>query len=147
MNGYENFMKLVEENGMKVKDVSIATKIAPSTFSDWKNGRSVPKLDKLIVLANYFDVDVEYLAGQSDIKKKIGLDPKELEILQEQGDVLYEQELNEALKTITDAIKKRPALTNREKRLLQSYELLSDDMQDSFLAMLESTVKNIQQKP
>lgn len=146
MNGFENFEKLLDERGMKMKDISMATHIAPSTFSDWKSGRSTPKIDKLIALANYFDVDVEYLAGKTQIMKR---EPSTEEMLyiQRLGEREQEKEVALALETITSALKKQPKLTDREKRLLQSYELLSDDMQDSFLAMLESTVKNIQQKP
>ena len=41
--------------------MSKATGIAASTFSDWKSGRSVPKLDKMKMIADYFDVPLEYL--------------------------------------------------------------------------------------
>lgn len=40
--------------------VSKETKISTATLSDWKNGRSKPKADKLKILANYFDVPIEY---------------------------------------------------------------------------------------
>lgn len=44
-----SFYKLSEELGM-----------ARSTFSDWKSGKSMPKADKLIKIANYFGVEVSY---------------------------------------------------------------------------------------
>ena len=44
---YEIFAKLLEERGVTAYKVSKATGIAGSTFSDWKSGRSVPKIDKL----------------------------------------------------------------------------------------------------
>lgn len=31
------------------------------TLSDWKNGKSTPKQDKLMKIADYFGVTVEYL--------------------------------------------------------------------------------------
>lgn len=31
-----------------------------SLFADWKSGKSMPKTDKLIKIANYFGVDVGY---------------------------------------------------------------------------------------
>lgn len=34
--------------------------IARSTFSDWKSGKSMPKTDKLLRIADYFGVDVGY---------------------------------------------------------------------------------------
>lgn len=44
-----SFYKLSEELGM-----------ARSAFSDWKSGKSMPKTDKLIKIANYFGVEVSY---------------------------------------------------------------------------------------
>ena len=57
---YEIYCKLRDSKGMKDSDVAKATGITKSTFSDWKSGRSVPKADKLLSLAKYFDVPVEY---------------------------------------------------------------------------------------
>ena len=57
---YEIFAKLLEERGVTAYKVSKATGIAGSTFSDWKSGRSEPKVDKLQKLANYFGVSIEY---------------------------------------------------------------------------------------
>lgn len=33
-------------------------------FSDWKSGKSMPKTDKLIRIADYFGVDVGYFLEQ-----------------------------------------------------------------------------------
>ena len=32
--------------------------IAPTVFSDWKAGRSIPKTDKLLKIGNYFNVSI-----------------------------------------------------------------------------------------
>ena len=54
-------------NKTTVYRVSKDTGIAASTFTDWKNGRSVPKLDKIKLIASYFGVSLEYmLTGESD---------------------------------------------------------------------------------
>lgn len=37
------------------------TGISRSTLSDWKNGKSMPKADKLQKIADYFGVSLEYL--------------------------------------------------------------------------------------
>ena len=58
---YEIFAKLLEERGVTAYKVSKATGIAGSTFSDWKNGRSTPKQDKLQKIADYFGVSVDFL--------------------------------------------------------------------------------------
>lgn len=33
---------------------------SPVVFSDWKTGKSMPKTDKLIKIANYFGLEVSY---------------------------------------------------------------------------------------
>lgn len=58
---YEIFVKLLEKHGVTAYKVSKATGIAGSTFTDWKNGRSTPKQDKLQKIADYFGVTVDYL--------------------------------------------------------------------------------------
>lgn len=56
-NKYESLLK----SEMKTSyQVSKDTGIAQSTFSDWKNGISNPKVDKLMILAKYFGVSIEY---------------------------------------------------------------------------------------
>jgi transcriptional regulator with XRE-family HTH domain len=49
-----------DEKGVSDYKVSTDTGITKSTFSDWKSGRSKPKLEKLKILANYFEKPIEY---------------------------------------------------------------------------------------
>lgn len=63
---YEVFEKLLASHGVKTSEVCAATGIAQSTFSDWKNGRSTPKIEKLRKIADYFGVTVEYLITGDD---------------------------------------------------------------------------------
>lgn len=58
---YEKYAKLREEKGMTDYAVSVQTGIAQSTLSDWKNGRSTPKADKLKLIAELFGVHIEDL--------------------------------------------------------------------------------------
>ena len=51
---YAIFERLLQEKGSTVYQVSKATGIAASTFTDWKQGRSTPKVDKLARIAEYF---------------------------------------------------------------------------------------------
>lgn len=61
---YEKYLKLRDEKGVTDYKVAVETKIAKSTFSDWKSGRSEPKLDKLKKIAKYFGVGVDYFIEQ-----------------------------------------------------------------------------------
>ena len=58
---YNIFENLLKMNKTTVYRVSKDTGIAASTLSDWKSGRSVPKLDKIKLIADYFDVPLEYM--------------------------------------------------------------------------------------
>ena len=57
---YKKFEALLRNNNTTVYKVSKATGIAQSTFSDWKSGRSTPKIDKLNKIADFFGVDISY---------------------------------------------------------------------------------------
>lgn len=62
---YEIFEQLLQEKGVSAYRVAKETGISQPTLSDWKRGKSVPKLDKLQKLAVYFGVTVDYLLGKS----------------------------------------------------------------------------------
>ena len=58
---YEIFSKLLQEFNVTPYKVSKETGVSQSTLSDWKRGISTPKQDKLQILADYFNVSLEYL--------------------------------------------------------------------------------------
>lgn len=68
---YQKYVKLRNEKGVTDYRVSEDTGITKSTFTDWKNGRSQPKLDKLKVLADYFGVSIEYFISDTPEKEVI----------------------------------------------------------------------------
>lgn len=62
---YKKYVELRDANRITDYKVSTDTGITKSTFSDWKTGRSKPKLDKLQILANYFGVPItEFLKAE-----------------------------------------------------------------------------------
>ncbi len=61
---YGKFVVLLEKHEVTAYRVSKETGIPANTFTDWKNGRSKPKFDKLMTLAKYFGVPVEYFAEE-----------------------------------------------------------------------------------
>lgn len=67
---YERYVELLNENTCKSADVAKATGIHPSTFSDWKKGKSSPKYDKIQKIADYFGVEPDWLSGKSEFKTK-----------------------------------------------------------------------------
>lgn len=57
---YKRYVKIRDKKGVTDYRVSVDTGIPKSTFSEWKSGRSNPKVDKLVKLSEYFGVPVEY---------------------------------------------------------------------------------------
>lgn len=57
---YAKYVAARDEKGVTDYRVSKATGITKSTFTDWKNGRSGPKIDKLKKIADFFDKPIEY---------------------------------------------------------------------------------------
>jgi transcriptional regulator with XRE-family HTH domain len=69
---YEIFEKLLKVNKVSVYKVAKEAGIPYSSLSEWKAGRSTPNPDKLLKLAEYFGVTVDYLLGR-DANMEIGL--------------------------------------------------------------------------
>lgn len=64
---YKIFERLLNENQTTVYRVSKETGISASTFTDWKNGRSVPKADKMMKIASFFGVSIDVLLGNERV--------------------------------------------------------------------------------
>lgn len=69
-NLYKKYEELLKKTGKTSYQVSKDTGIAENIFSYWKNGRSQPKLDKLKILANYFNVPIDYFLDDTTEEKE-----------------------------------------------------------------------------
>lgn len=65
---YENFARLCELSDVKPSQVSKATGISTATLSSWKKGLYTPKNDKLQKIADFFQVPIEYIRGESSVQ-------------------------------------------------------------------------------
>ena len=57
---FKKFEELCKKHNVTFYKVAKDTGISRSTFYDWKQGKYVPKVDKIKTLANYFNVTIEY---------------------------------------------------------------------------------------
>jgi repressor LexA len=80
---YKTFEELLKINKTTVYRVAKDTGIAASTLSDWKNGRSAPKADKIRILAGYFGVSTDYMLGGSRAELGAPLDSARIPIIGE----------------------------------------------------------------
>ena len=76
---YEIFEQLLQKYGVTTYQVSKATGISQSTFSNWKSRRNLLSSDKAKLIADYFGVSLDYLMTGKDEpeKKKTALTPKD----------------------------------------------------------------------
>lgn len=86
---YEIFVELLQRNNVTAYQVCKATGIAPATVSDWKNGKSTPKQDKLKKIADYFGVSLDYLTTgkESETKKPVTDEDVKLALFGGDGEV------------------------------------------------------------
>lgn len=57
---YAKFEKLLTERNVTAYQVSKETGIATATLTNWKQGTYKPKIDKIVLIAKYFNVPIEY---------------------------------------------------------------------------------------
>ena len=55
---YSRFEEILREKSITPYRVATDLKFSPMLLSDWKNDKSKPKLDTMILIANYLNVPV-----------------------------------------------------------------------------------------
>ena len=65
---YEIFAKLLEKRGITPYQVFKATGVAQSSLSDWKKGKSKPKVEKMSKIADFLGISLEYLMTGKEIE-------------------------------------------------------------------------------
>lgn len=117
---YETFEKLCALNEVRPGTVSKATGISTATLTSWKQGKYTPKPDKLKLIADYFNVSLQYLMSgeEKDGGETYYLNDETREIAQE----IFE---NKELRMLFDVSRNAPP-----ERLLAYYNLIKA-MQDT----------------
>lgn len=63
---YARFEEILREKGLTPYRIATDLGFSPMLLSDWKNDKSKPKLDTMILIANYLDVDVTEFSDLKD---------------------------------------------------------------------------------
>ncbi len=66
---FERIRELREEKELTQKQISKLLGVDISTYSAWERGRDLFPLKRLLILANIFEVSIDYITGQTDQKK------------------------------------------------------------------------------
>lgn len=65
-------LELRTEKGLSQRNIAKELHISQGTYNNWENGKTQPSIEQLIVLADLFDVSVDYLIGHSDDYGTVG---------------------------------------------------------------------------
>lgn len=109
---YERYIQIRDSKHMKDADIARLAGIPQSTFSDWKKGKSMPKVDKLLKIAEALEVAYTELVGNygkysllnPDRKERITIAAKEKDFYQELID-LYKNATPDAQTSVMTLLK------------------------------------------
>lgn len=63
-------LKLIRESNLTAKEFAKDAGIAGGSITDWKTGRSNPSIESLQKISRTYDVQLEWLTGDSKYKTK-----------------------------------------------------------------------------
>lgn len=85
--------ELRQEKDILQSDLAKRLKVGQATISNWETGRYEPDQDALREMSKIFDVSIDYILGNTDIKKPLtsedmsGLTEKQIKILEMMGEL------------------------------------------------------------
>ena len=89
---YNKFERLLKEKGVTPYRVHKETGISTATLSDWKNGKSQPKRDKIEKICEYFGVPLTYFYGEENNAEPAKRDTKEITEMLSKMEVMLKQD-------------------------------------------------------
>lgn len=92
---YEIYTRYRNERHLKDGEVARLAGIPPSTFSDWKNGKSTPKQDKMSKIALALGMDYYEFVGP--VGKFSALNPKKAKVI-DPGPVIPQHIMDTAIR-------------------------------------------------
>lgn len=81
MEVVKNILKVAKDNGYTDSQICKLLKKNTGYVNDWKRGKSKPKADELVLLANTFRCSIDFLLGYSS--ENINFSSDEIELLSE----------------------------------------------------------------
>lgn len=74
MNFKNIFLSLRTGKGFSQEQISRELNVSKSTVAMWETGKRLPSPELFELIADYFNVDIDFLYGRTDIKRKILFD-------------------------------------------------------------------------
>lgn len=70
MNYIQRIRDLREDNDLNQTQVATILHVGQTTYSDYEKGKVRMPIEHLITLAKFYDVNLDFLSGVSDIRRK-----------------------------------------------------------------------------
>lgn len=74
MNFKNIFFTLRTNKGFSQEQISKELKVSKSTVAMWETGKRLPSPEVFELIADYFNVDIDFLYGRTNIKRKVLFD-------------------------------------------------------------------------
>lgn len=81
------FAKLRKEKDLSQEEMAKQLEVSKATIGMWETGKRLPRNETYEQIADYFNVDMDYLYGRSDIRKKVHIDENGNEYLNADSDL------------------------------------------------------------
>lgn len=66
----ERIRGIREDNGLTQQNVADLLHVGQRTYSDYESGKTRIPVDSLLILAEYYNVSMDYITGASNIKRE-----------------------------------------------------------------------------
>lgn len=122
---YQRIEALIAERGLTKKAFCAELNISTGNFGDWKRGKTKPSASKLIEIATFFGVSLDWLMMGRDMGKDLIKEQREAYFFDIMGQLnCQDNELAEAEK---DFIKEYIEFTRFRKGKLQQADAMEDE--------------------
>lgn len=69
----ERIREIREDNALTQQNIADVLHIGQRTYSDYESGKTRIPVDNLLILAEFYNVSMDYITGASDIKAEYPL--------------------------------------------------------------------------
>lgn len=70
MKYFERIREIREEHCLTQQQIADILHISQRTYSDYESGKTRIPVESLLILAQYYDISVDYISGASDTRNK-----------------------------------------------------------------------------
>ena len=65
----DRIQQLRKQKGISQEELADRVGVSRQAVSKWESAQSVPDLDKILLLSDYFEVTTDYLLGRTSVSK------------------------------------------------------------------------------